>query len=68
MKARITRTGGFAGISQSREVHLTHEQVRKLRDKCAEPLQPVRDGFSYEVTVDGETFDVSDEVLEELLR
>lgn len=68
MKAVITRSGGFAGTSLRREVDLSEPQLAKLR-QCRDRLQPANpDAFSYEITVNGETFTVRGETAERLLE
>ena len=68
MKATITRTGGFAGLTVRKEVDLSHSDLAKLREKCGAGLQPGQpDQFSYDVTVNGETFTVRGEDAEPLL-
>ena len=67
MKAIIRRSGGFAGIEQTREVEISPAQLAKLREwRTGKPAHP--DGFTYEVMVDGETFTVDESLAEPLLR
>lgn len=67
MKATITRTGGFAGLTLRKEVDLPLSTLTKLREKCGDGLKPVPDEFTYSVTVDGETFKTHGEDAERLL-
>ena len=68
MKATITRTGGFAGLTVRREVNLSDAELTTLK-QCRDGLQPVRhpDGFAYDISVNGETFTVRGEDAERLL-
>ena len=69
MKATITRSGGFAGVTSTHEVDLTHRQLAELKSRSGDEVQPVPDGFTYEVTVHGETFTVHDDaMIEDLIR
>ena len=68
MRALITRTGGFTGVSRRHEVDLSDAELGQLR-KCVERLQPViPKSFSSELTVNGETFTVSGADAELLLE
>jgi hypothetical protein len=67
MKAVITRSGGFAGITRRHHVELSREELEELRS--AARTSSVPDGFTYEITTDGESFTVTDTaVIEKLLR
>ena len=67
MKAVITRSGGFAGLTSRREVDLSAAELAQLRSSAAGVEPDSRDAFSYEVDVDGETFTVSGASAEPLL-
>lgn len=66
MRISVRRTGGVAGIARTWEVDTAQlpggragEVERLARSVAGSPL-PVADGFSYEVTIDGETRVVED--------
>ena len=65
MRATITRTGGFAGVTLRREVELSDEELDQLRQHQHHAGTP--DSFSYDVTVNGETFTVRGGNAERLL-
>ena len=64
MKAVITRSGGFAGLTLQREVDLTPEQLADLRNAPPPPATP--DAFTYEVTAGDETFQVGGQTFDVL--
>ncbi|MBT2439309.1 hypothetical protein J7E93_04080 [Streptomyces sp. ISL-36] len=76
MRIRVRRTGGFAGIERSAEVDTSDQAdavewhtlaVAVLRD--GEDDGPgVPDGFSYEITIDGETVRCADPRLTRVQR
>ena len=71
MRVRVTRSGGFAGMTVQRDVDLSHEQIEKLR-RAADAQMASPDAFSYQLSANGETFSVSggsaEPLLEQLLR
>ncbi|MFJ1746336.1 protealysin inhibitor emfourin [Streptomyces sp. NPDC088116] len=77
MLIQVRRTGGFAGIERVAEVDTSalpdapvwHELAeRALADGQGPRPTGVRDGFSYEITVDGRTLHCSDPRLSEAQR
>ncbi|MFD3942460.1 protealysin inhibitor emfourin [Streptomyces sp. NPDC058579] len=78
MRIRVRRTGGFAGIERSAEVntsgrpdagewHTLAATVVREGDGGGD-TRGVRDGFSYEITVDDETMRCCDPSLTESQR
>ncbi|MGP3685955.1 protealysin inhibitor emfourin [Streptomyces sp. IBSNAI002] len=63
MRIEVIRTGGFAGIERRAEVDTSgrpdEAEWRALAQRALRPAPagggPVRDGFSYRITVDGRT-------------
>ncbi|MFF1505923.1 protealysin inhibitor emfourin [Streptomyces sp. NPDC058326] len=68
MRIRVRRTGGFAGIERSAEVDTSgrpdadewHALAVAVLDGGGDEGRGVPDGFSYEITVDGETVHCGD--------
>lgn len=64
MRIEVRRTGGFAGIARTWEVDTAQlpagraAEIERLARGLAAPSSQVADGFSYEVTIDGERFAV----------
>lgn len=76
MRIRVRRTGGFAGIERSAEVDTSGRPdagewrtlaVTVLREGDGD-VRSVPDGFSYEITIDGETVRCGDPRLTESQR
>ncbi|MFE5483954.1 protealysin inhibitor emfourin [Streptomyces sp. NPDC056527] len=76
MRIRVRRTGGFAGIERSAEVDTSGRAdagdwhtlaVAVLREGDGD-VRGVPDGFSYEITVDGETIRCGDPRLTDAQR
>ncbi|MFF3317788.1 protealysin inhibitor emfourin [Streptomyces sp. NPDC003035] len=76
MRIRVRRTGGFAGIERSAEVDTSGRPdtgewqtlaATVLREGDGD-VRGVPDGFSYEITVDGETIRCCDPRLTESQR
>jgi hypothetical protein len=72
MRVEVRRTGGFAGMARTWKVDTAQlpagraAEVERLAREVAGGQLPVADGFSYEVTIDGETRSVVD--AEELIE
>lgn len=66
MRALITRSGGFTGVSRRHEVDLSDSELAELRARESRSVTP--DSFSYDITVNGETFTVSGADAEPLLE
>ncbi|MFD7558498.1 MULTISPECIES: protealysin inhibitor emfourin [unclassified Streptomyces] len=78
MRIQVVRTGGFAGIERRAEVDTSgrpdEDEWRALAALALAPIVPehapsgVRDGFSYEITVDGRTVSCHDPHLSDAQR
>ncbi|MEV7525456.1 protealysin inhibitor emfourin [Streptomyces sp. NPDC091371] len=78
MRIQVVRTGGFAGIERRAEVDTSgrpdEDEWRALAQLALRPgpqghaPEGVRDGFSYEITVDGRTVSCHDPHLSDAQR
>ncbi|MEV4948550.1 protealysin inhibitor emfourin [Streptomyces sp. NPDC053755] len=76
MRIRVRRTGGFAGIERSAEVDTSalsdagqwHALAVTVLQEGADDGRGVPDGFSYEITIDGETVRCGDPRVTEAQR
>ena len=66
MRISVRRTGGFAGIARTWECDTAMlpgaraAEIERIARSLAVGRSPLADGFSYEVTVDGEAREVAD--------
>lgn len=64
MLITVTRSGGFTGVDQEREVDTAARlDAAKWEGLARRVLQEVADGFHYRITIDGHVLDLAEPAL-----